>query len=101
MNGFLISTRQKNNVRIFGVRCLRQSDKRTNGYKERNGENTLSKLGLCEGGSFSPTIFNSDIELRVSVFIYPFVRLSLCRGQPMPKVRTLFCLVNYLKSVHF
>ena len=37
---------------------------------------SISKLDLCEGGSFSPTIFNSDIELSVfpiSCFI------SVCR----------------------
>ena len=33
----LISTRQ-NSVRIVGIRCLEQSDKRTNRYKTRNGE---------------------------------------------------------------
>ena len=36
---FLISTRQ-NNVRIFGIRCLRQSDKQANRYNTQNGENT-------------------------------------------------------------
>ena len=40
--------------------------------------NVISKLDLCEGGSFSPAIFNSDIQLSVfliSCFIYvcPFV----------------------------
>ena len=54
------------------------------------------KLDLCERGNFSPTIFNSDVELisvsPISCF-YLFVRLSLCRWQRMPKIRTLFCLV--------
>ena len=39
----------------------------------------FSKLDLCEGGSFSPTSFNSDIELSVfSPFrvLYLFVALS-------------------------
>ena len=38
------------------------------------------KLDLCEGGSFSPTIFNNDIELSVFpilcfISIYPIVTL--------------------------
>ena len=32
----------------------------------------MSKLDLCEGGSFSTTIFNSDIQLSV---LYSFVAL--------------------------
>ena len=43
---FLIWTRQ-NKVRIFGKFWL------------------FSKLNLCEGGSFSPTIFKSESELSV------------------------------------
>ena len=47
---------------------------------------SLSKLDHCEGGSFLPTFFNSDIELSVfpiSCFIKTimFVRLSLFRRQ--------------------
>ena len=41
----------------------------------------ISKLDLCEGGSFSPTIFNSDIELSVFpiwcfISVCPFVTFS-------------------------
>ena len=63
-------------------------DKATNGQTDiehKNGE-TLSPMSLlnsiyAEGGSFSPTIFNSDIELSVfpiSCFmsVCPFVDLS-------------------------
>ena len=44
----------------------------------------ISKLNLCEGGSFSPTIFTSDIdsiELSVSTFrvLYLFVEGNICR----------------------
>ena len=53
--------------------CLRNSD-----------SFWLSKLDLCEGGSFSPTIFNSDIELSVfpiSCFISVccFVEGNICQ----------------------
>ena len=37
----------------------------------------ISKLDLCEGGSFSPKIFNSDIEQSVSPF--RVLCLSACR----------------------
>ena len=43
---FLISTRQ-NNVRIFGIRCLRQSDKRTDRYQTRNVEKTKVNVTGC------------------------------------------------------
>ena len=42
---FLIST--KLNVRIFGIRCLRQCDTRTDRYKTGNGE-TLSSMSLVK-----------------------------------------------------
>ena len=89
-----MSTRQ-NNVRIVGIRCRYQSDKRTNRYETRKGVNTC-KLDLCEGGSFSTAIFNSDSQLSVTParVLYMFVRLSLYSNQRMPKIRTLFCLVD-------
>ena len=108
---FLISTGQSN-VRNFGKCCLRQSDERTNRYKIRTGERlssmsllkivgelVISKLDLCEGGSNSPTVFNSDIELGVSPFrgSYLIVRSSLFRRQHLPKIRTLFCLLDIKK----
>ena len=37
---------------------------------------TFSKLDLCEGGSFSPTIFKSDIEIN-AFHILSFI--SVCR----------------------
>ena len=38
---------------------------------------TFSKLDLCDGGSFSTAIFNSDIQLSFYPFrvLYPFVAL--------------------------
>ena len=44
-------------------------------------QRSFSKLDLCEGGRFSPTIFNSNIELNVSpiscfIYVCPFVALS-------------------------
>ena len=62
----------------------------------QNGQ-SLSKLDLCEGGSFSPTIFKSDIEVNVYhiscfIFVCPFVALS--KANFLPKIRTLFCLVH-------
>ena len=102
MNAFLISTRQ-NNVRIFGKRCLRQSDNRINRHKRRNREK--SKLDHCEGGSFSPTIFDSEwywIKCFPHFVFYICVpRLSLCRRQRMPKNRTLFRLVDIKKAFIF
>ena len=62
---------------------------------------SFSKLDLCEGGSFSPTIFNSGIEPSVFPFrvLYPFVRLPLCRRQHLLKLCTLFCPVNIKKRL--
>ena len=43
------------------------------------GIRSFSKLDLCEGRSFSPTIFKTDIELSVyhiSCSVFPFVALS-------------------------
>ena len=60
----------------------------------------ISKLDLCEGGSFSRTIFTSDIVSPIRV-LYLFVQLSLCRRQRMPKIRTLVCLVDILKKRSF
>ena len=80
----------KNNVRIFGIRCLRQSDKRTNRYKTRNG---FSKLDLCQGGSFSQVC---DLQQWHWAKCFPhfgfymFVRLSLCRRRRMPKKITFW-----------
>ena len=44
---FLISTGH-NNVPIFGIRCLSQSDKRTNSYKTRKGEFLFSWMSLLK-----------------------------------------------------
>ena len=40
----------------------------------------IPKLDLCEGGSFSTAIFNSDFQLVFTLFrvLYLCVRLSLC-----------------------
>ena len=103
---FLIWTIQ-NKVRILGKLSLRQSDERTKREKTRNVVNitlaqchfgrsqvksshprkddVISKLDLCEGGSFLPTIFKSDIEPSVYhilcfISVCPFVALSKAKS---------------------
>ena len=40
----------------------------------------ISKLDLCEGGSFSTAIFNSDIQLSFFLLLFVFyICLSVCR----------------------
>ena len=58
------------------------------------------ELDLCEGGSFSPTIFNSDIELSVFPISVFDICLSVCRfveGNICLKFCTLSCLVDIKK----
>ena len=65
---------------------------------------SLSKLDLCEGGSFSPTIFNSDIELSVfpiSCFMSECPLVALSKATYVAKIRTLFGLVDIKKRSLF
>ena len=63
---------------------------------------SISKLDLCEGGSFSTAIFNSDIQLSVDTFscfisVCPFVAL-LNKGNVCRKCA---CLVDIKKRSFF
>ena len=74
---FTLQRRQKE---VDGLSQVTETNNKTiQKYKTEMTE--FSKLDLCEGGSFSSTIFNSDIELNVSPFrvLYLFVTLSICR----------------------
>ena len=62
----------------------------------------ISKLDLCEGGSFSTAIFNSDIQLSVySISCFTYICLSVCpfcKGDVCRKF-ALFCLsCRYFKK---
>ena len=61
----------------------------------------VEKLDLCEGGSFSTAIFNSDIQLRVFLLFVFYICLSVCRfikgNIRRSKMCTLFCLVDIKK----
>ena len=64
---------------------------------------SFSKLDLCEGGSFSTAIFNSDIQLSVYSFlcfvsVCPLV--ALLKATYAENSHTVFVL-SILKSVHF
>ena len=64
---------------------------------------TFSKLNLCEGGSFSPSIFNSDIELSVYTtfcVLHLFVRSSLCRRVKLAKYVHIVLSSPYDPVVH-
>ena len=75
-------------VQMFGKFCLRQSDEQTDRYKTPNVVNSLMsllkiKFDLCEGGSFSPTIFKFKSDMKLSVYhiscfisVCPFVAVS-------------------------
>ena len=121
-----IWTRQ-NNVHIFGKCCLRQSDDWTNRYMTRNVVNTqlnvtfedrrwkapslakikfgksfslsFSKLDLCEGGSFSSTIFKwhwakclPHFVFYICLSVYCFVEGNICWNAQ-------FCLVHIKKRL--
>ena len=62
------------------------------------------KLDLCEGGSFSTAIFNSDIQLSVYSFLLLYICLSVCRfvkGNIIICQTFVQCLVLYLLCVLF
>ena len=63
-------------------------------------------LDLCEGGSFSPTIFKSDIELSVyhiSCFISVCPLVALSKAKFAENLHFVFCLVHmaYIKKRSF
>ena len=65
----------------------------TNHPLTKSIETLISKLYLCGGGSFSPTIFKSDIKLSV-YHISCFSLRRFIEGKNIPKMCTLFCLVH-------
>ena len=47
--------------------------------KKKSKKRSFSKLDLCEWGSFSTAIFNSDIQVSFFLLLVFYISLSVCR----------------------